>query len=77
MFSLPLDRHEEELKNNMDFYYLFFDAQGNIKKIKAGSELVLKYKNSIKENEIIPLSFSLNKYDDNSVSHLTFNLNLK
>lgn len=77
MFSLPLDRHEEELKNNMDFYYLFFDAQGNIKKMKAGSELVLKYKNSIKENEIIPLSFSLNKYDDNSVSHLTFNLNLK
>lgn len=73
----PLNNNEENVKKELDFYYLFFDRNGEAVKEQGKSELAYKYVKSLKENNIIPLSFSLNKYSDNSVSELSFSVHLK
>lgn len=77
MQSYSLNDKEIGLISNADFYYLFFDNNGDIQTVKGNSDLVTKYKSSIEKNDIMPLSFSLNKYSDNSVSQLKFKLHLK
>lgn len=75
MKGLQLTNYEGRVKSSINANYLFFNKDGNISIIK-GIDVITKFVSEINEQPIIPLSFSVNNYENNSVGkfELTFNL---
>lgn len=73
MKGLLLTEYEERVKNSINANYLFFNKDGSVNVVK-GIDLISKFVAEINEQPIIPLSFSINNYDKNSVGNfeLTF-----
>lgn len=58
-----LSSQEEEVKNSITAYYFFFNNDGNIN-VDSGLDVIGKYVSEINNQPIIPLSFSINKYNN-------------
>lgn len=75
MKGLPLTEDEEKVKSSINANYLFFNKDGNINTTK-GIDVISMFVSEIKDQPIIPLSFSINTYNNNSVGdfELTFKM---
>ena len=75
MKNLQLTDYEEKVKSSINANYLFFNKEGNINTIK-GADVINMFVSEINDQPIIPLSFSINTYDKNSVGNfeLTFKM---
>lgn len=73
-----LSVEQQAIFNSLDVYYLYYTSDGILKRgnttDKKGS--VLAYKKSINENEIMPISFTLNDFLKHSVKSLNYSLDL-
>ena len=75
MKGLLLTEDEEKVKSSINANYLFFNKDGNINTTK-GIDVISMFVSEIKDQPIIPLSFSINTYNNNSVGdfELTFKM---
>jgi len=68
MKGSQLSEQEEKIKNSINANYLTFEEDGNLA-ITKGIEVIRAYVSDIYNQPIIPLSFSVNRYDNNSIGH--------
>ncbi len=75
MNGKKLNNEEEQIKNSFTVNYLFFNKDSSINIVK-GHHTIQQYVSDIAKQPIVPLSFSINNYKDNSAGNLEVVFNL-
>lgn len=68
MKDLQLNDYEEEIKSSINANYIFFDKDCNLNILK-GIDVIRMFVSQISDQPIIPLNFSINNYDNNSIGN--------
>lgn len=74
-----LSEYQNIILENLDIYYLHYTKEGTLVLGNNSNkkESILAYRNSINENEIIPISFTLNDFSNHSTKSFDYSLTLK
>lgn len=71
-----LSDEESRTKDELTIYYLYFDRTGTAQLVKGDAELIGRFGDEINSLGIMPLNFTVNRFEDNAVGHLTVDLKL-
>lgn len=71
-----LTEAETQIKQELDVYYLYFEADNQAKLVKGNSDLIGRFTSELNELPILPLNFVVVKSKDYSVGEVTIGLNL-
>lgn len=72
-----LNANENSIIDGLDIYYLHFDTNKKlIKEFGNSNNIINEYINSMKNADIIPLTFSVSTYPIHSIGSIIFNVNL-
>lgn len=76
--GMNLNDEELQIANDLDIWYIYFDSNG-VQTLKGNYELVNNYINDCTNsfsNGIIPLCFTINKFEDNSIGSIDIGFEL-
>lgn len=71
MKNLQLSDNEEKVKNSINASYIYFNEDHSVNIIR-GFDVIRMFVTEVNDQPIIPLSFSINTYDRNSVGNFEF-----
>ena len=76
--GMNLSDEELQIANDLDIWYIYFDSNG-VQTSKGNFELVNNYINDCTNsfsNGIVPLCFTINKFEDNSIGNIDIGFEL-